>query len=147
MSFELYVPKCAGKIRVKPGRWRLDRSGQVTLAAEDLRRAGIQFRAACLACKTTRRIAVRTPRDGEPSLSVGRGTGSNEVRLARNGTIGLRSVWSMLGVDFTRDNGEYVLAEKDGLLILEFTTPNVVERVESNGGKIGPKAGSKSKSA
>lgn len=134
MAFEVLESGLMRANRTPAGRWRLDKSGQVTVAAADLAAAKIAFEVTALICPLTKRVAIRAPRDGElRTFRLGRGAKAPEAKLlTRNGSVQLRAAWAKLGVDPAKKFGEYALATKDDLLILKLTTPAEAQRIAGN---------------
>lgn len=111
MGFEIFTPfRVQG---IGPGTASIDCNGKLRFHGSDLRRLGIDKEATLLTDPAAKRIALRKPRAGEPTVAV---------RWAKTGTgggVGLTGVLKVLKIDPKKAKGRYDVASKDDLLIVQ----------------------------
>lgn len=120
MSFEIYERK-RGHVLPR-GKCRVSPNGGTALHAEDLQAAQVTERATILVDAGLRCIALRAPRDGEPSASLTRANKSGSRRK-----IALAGALLHMGITAQAVRGVHdVVVKKDGLLLITFGPTTVV---------------------
>ena len=112
MGFELFVPKMRA-VGIGPGQASLDASGNMRLHRSDLGRAGIGKAAALLTDRSNGRVAVRPPKESEPSLSV-RPNKSNTAAVLNVGRA-----LDRMGLDPKKVKGRFEVTQKENLLVIQ----------------------------
>ena len=134
MAFEVYVPRGSGFGPPLPsGTARLGRAGTLALNAVDL--VEMNMGGECLALlvdPSSRRLALRAPRDGEPSVRVPNKTKKGRPRTRR--VVNVRGALKQMGLEVRALAGDYELLTRDDLLIVHFAAAPADRRGKRRGG-------------
>ena len=117
MAFEIYMTRTTRG--VDKGKASIDVAGNARFNPHDLAAAGITGqRAVVLTDGDTHRIALRAPRDGEPTATLHRGKTGAGARVNLRGALGAIGC-----TDISAAKGLYALMLKEDLVIIHVTPP------------------------
>ncbi len=113
MSFAIYVPH-RSRLKIPAGSASVTAAGRISIADDDARAIGlkeVRERVVLLIYKDARRIGIRLPKPGEPTVSVRRNAGRYAYAVFASGAMTVVG-----GVK----PGEYSTAITDGILQISF---------------------------
>ena len=112
MGFEIFSPM--HKSEISKGQCTLAKPGTLRVCRADLREIGVTGGGIVVIFdSSTRRLAVRKPRDGEPTATI------KSAKLADTASITVCGALGRLGCDIEKVKGNYSVARKDDMLIVQ----------------------------